>query len=236
MQDFFQYISAEHPELLPCGVGRGVEEGSLPHGTTVIGVVYERGVLLAGDRQISMGGKKVRYRADKIEQIDSHSAIAYAGTMATCVQMAKIIRVSQEIFRKMNSRRLSLAGKASSLSQMIRKNLPAALDGLAFVPVLAGYDDGGVLYSFDIAGHATRCTDYAQSGSGGGDAAAVLKQQWRPQLGRDDAVGLALKALKNAAEEDSATGGMSHDIPLVYAIDASGVSRLEDEVIRGLAE
>ncbi|MBI4147933.1 proteasome subunit beta [Candidatus Woesearchaeota archaeon] len=236
MQDFFSYLSAKRPDLLPCGVGRDVGEDSLPHGTTVIGVVYGQGVLLAGDRLATSGGKKMRYRADKIEQVDSQSAIAYAGTLATCVQMAKIIQVSQEVFRKLNKRLLSLAGKASSLSQMIRKNLPAALDGLAFVPVLAGYNDGGVLYSFDIAGHAMRFTDYAQSGSGGGDAAAVLKQQWRPELGRDDAVGLALKALKNAADEDSATGGLSHDIPLVYSIDKSGVSRLEDEVIRGLAE
>ena len=60
----------------------------------------------------------------------------------------------------------------------------------------------------------------------------MIKVGWRPSLDRDAAVNLAARALWEAADSDSATGGpdMLRGIyPVVATIDVDGWHRLDDE-------
>ena len=234
-RDFISYVQKTYPELLmPCVNAYSEQVKQLAHGTTVIGVCYDDGVILAGDRRMTAGTEIARTLADKVVSIDMHAAIAFSGTMATCMQMADVIRISQNNFCKMNGYQLSLEGKAKYLSQLIRQNLEHAFQGLVFCPLLAGYDlnaKKGFIFSYDIAGAIFKNAKYAFDGSGGKSAGAALKAGWKENLTFDNALLLTIKALKNAAEEDSATGGLEHT-PSVYKIDNNGCSIVENSILK----
>src|SRR5256885_10426018 len=105
-------------------------------------------------------------------------------------------------------RSLSLEGKANRLSQMIRMNLPAAMQGLIVVPIFAGFDEKagvGRLFKYDITGGRYEEKDYDAQGSGSKDARDSLKKLWRRDMSRDDALRCALEALIDAADQDVGT-------------------------------
>ena len=69
------------------------------------------------------------------------------------------------------------------------------------------------------------------TGSGGGPASTVLKVGFRPGMNADDAINLACRALWEAADVDSATGGpdvLRSIYPVVATISADGWERCED--------
>ena len=112
---------------------------------------------------------------------------------------------------------------------MIRAQLGLAMQGLAVVPLFAGYDvddGGGRIYSYDVTGGCYREHDHHGVGSGSLFARGSMKKLWRPGLDADVAVRVALEALYDAADDDSATGGpdLSRRIwPTVAVVDVEGV-------------
>jgi proteasome beta subunit len=183
----------------------------IPHGTTVLAFKYDGGVLVAGDRLATAGHSVASRDVQKVFATDEYSLMAISGAAGPSVEMARILSVELEHYEKIEGESLELEGKANKLSQMIRQNLPAAMQGLAVVPLFAGYDRRrmtGRLWKFDITGGRYEETEYEATGSGGLYAQESLKKSWRSDLGRDDAVRAAVRALTDAADEDRATGGI----------------------------
>jgi len=136
--------------------------------------------------------------------------VAIAGAAGPAVQMVRLFQTQLEHYEKVEGVALSLEGKANQLGQMVREHLPMAMQGLVVVPLFAGYDlarGQGRIYSYDVTGGHYEETDHAATGSGGRDARTTIKLGWRPGLGRDEGIELAVRALYEAADEDSATGG-----------------------------
>jgi proteasome beta subunit len=112
-----------------------------------------------------------------------------------------------------------------------------AMQGFVVVPLFAGFDlrrSRGRIYSYDPTGGRYEETDFHADGSGGRDAKTTIKLGWREALGRSEAVELAVAALWNAADEDSATGGpdaVRGIYPSVATITSGGFDYLStDEV------
>jgi proteasome beta subunit len=111
------------------------------------------------------------------------------------------------------------------------------MQGLVVVPLFAGYDTTrgiGRIYSYDATGGHYEETDFQATGSGGRDARSTIKLGYREGLSRDDAVDLAIKALYEAADEDSATGGpdlVRGIYPLIAVVDADGYRLAPEEEI-----
>ena len=153
------------------------------------------------------------------------------------MEMVKLFQLQLEHYEKVEGSQLSLEGKANELGQMVRNNLPAAMQGLAVVPIFAGYDtrrSAGRLFQYDITGGKYEESNFATSGSGGSLAGSVVKMRFREGLTRDETVDLAITALFEAADEDSATGGpdMVRGIyPVVATITADGFERVSDSEI-----
>jgi proteasome beta subunit len=113
------------------------------------------------------------------------------------------------------------------------------MQGLAVVPLFAGFDEdtrNGRIFSYDITGG--RYEEHRHHGVGSGSlfARGALKKMWRDGLGLEDAVTVAVEALYDAADDDSATGGpdLARGIlPIVAVVDADGYRRVsEDELNR----
>ena len=111
-----------------------------PHGTTIVAATFPGGVVLAGDRRATMGNVIAQRDIEKVFPADEYSAVGIAGTAGLAVEMVKLFQLELEHFEKVEGAQLSLEGKANRLSTMIRGNLGMAMQGLAVVPLFAGYD------------------------------------------------------------------------------------------------
>lgn len=222
------------------GVGEALPPGStealgpIPHGTTVLAVRHRDGVILAGDRRATAGHLISHRRIEKVFPADRWSGVAIAGAAGPATEMVRLFQLQLEHYEKVEGSPLSLEGKANQLSQMVRNHLPAAMRGLAVVPLFAGYDlrrGIGRLFQYDVTGGRYEERDHATSGSGGLHADTVLKLGYREDMSRDDAVDLTLTALITAAEADSATGGpdpVRGIWPIVADIAADGFDPVDD--------
>lgn len=215
--------------LDPFAVAEGVDGVvSAPHGTTVLALRYADGVVMAGDRRATMGTRIANREMEKVVPADRHSGVAISGTAGVAMDMIKLFQLQLEHYEKIDGRPISLEGKANQLSQMIKANLGAAMQGLAVIPIFAGYDvirNTGRLWDFDITGGRYEEREFVATGSGGGPASTVLKVGYRPGQTADQAIELACRALWEAAEVDSATGGpdLQRGIyPIVATISADG--------------
>jgi proteasome beta subunit len=210
----------------------------VPHGTTVLAVRYRDGVVMAGDRQASEGYQVAHRRIEKIFKADDLSAVGIAGAAGPAMEMARLFQTELEHYEKVEGENLSLEGKANRLGQMIRVNLPMAMQGLVVVPIFAGFDEKagvGRLFKYDVTGGRYEETDYFAQGSGGKDARDSLKKRFKRDMGKDEAVRVTVEALLDAADEDLGTGGpdlMRGIFPTVKTITRSGISDLPDEDIR----
>lgn len=235
---FWQYLQADEPALLPdFSPWVSSAEAVIPHGTTVLAFKFADGVLVAGDRLATEGHRVASRDVDKVFETDSHSLMAISGAAGPCIEMGKILSVELEHYEKLEGESLELEGKANKLGQMIRQNLPAAMQGLVVVPLFAGYDlrrKAGRLWKYDITGGRYEETEYEATGSGGVYAKESLKKSWRADLTAEEAVAATVTALTDAADQDRATGGVDLQrriFPIICLATESSIRRVEDAEI-----
>ena len=239
---FLELLQRDSPHLLPNLAPGSDVAASVPHGTTVLAMRYREGVIMAGDRQATAGFQVASRRMEKIFKSDDLSGIGIAGAAGPAMEMAKLFQTELEHYEKVEGDNLSLDGKANKLSQMVRMNLGAAMQGLAVVPIFAGFDDKtslGRLFKYDITGGRYEESDYDAQGSGSKDARDSLKKLWRRDMIREDALRVALEALVDAADEDVGTGGpdfVRGIFPTVKTITRSGFNDVPEEDVRRVCE
>lgn len=213
---------------------------AIPHGTTVLGLKFQGGVVVAGDRLATEGYRVASRDIQKVFATDEHSLMAIAGAAGPAIEMAKVMRVELEHYEKIEGEPLELEGKANKLSQMIRQNLPAAMQGLVVVPIFAGYDKRrmvGRVWKFDVTGGRYEEAEFETTGSGGLFAKESLKKAWRSDLSREEGMRVALQALMDAADEDRGTGGVDTlrgIYPNIFVCDAAGISEEASERVAEL--
>jgi proteasome beta subunit len=207
---------------------------AITHGTTVVAVKFDGGVIMAGDRRATSGNLISHRTMEKVFPADRWSGVAIAGAAGPAIEMVKLFQLQLEHYEKVEGGSLSLDGKANQLSAMVRGHLPAAMQGLVVVPIFAGYDrlrERGRLFAYDVTGGRYEEGDYTASGSGSLHARTVIKLGYRTSQSADDAIDLVLTALFQAADDDSATGGpdaLRGIYPVVARIDAAGYERIGD--------
>jgi proteasome beta subunit len=245
---FSEFLSLAAPDLLP---GRrplppGVSADVAPHATTIVAVTSAEGVVLAGDRRATMGNLIASRDIEKVFAADAYSLVGVAGTAGIGLELIRLFQVELEHYEKIEGTMLSIEGKANRLATMIRNNLGAALQGLAVIPLFAGFDlDAtapdrmGRIFSFDVAGGVYEESGYDAIGSGSLFAKAALKKRFGKGPTIDEAVRLAVEALYDAADDDTATGGpdlIRRIYPVVMSATADGTRRLADEETATVAE
>ncbi len=222
--------------------GRYGETAPFPvsHGTTICAVRFADGVIMSGDRRATAGSAIAHRMLEKVHPADAHSGVAIAGAAGPALEMVRVFQLQLEHYEKVEGQALSLEGKANQLSQMVRANLGMAMQGFVVVPLFAGYDlrrSKGRIYTYDPTGGRYEETDFHADGSGGRDARTTIKLGYREGLSREEAVELCVRALWQAADEDSATGGpdiVRGIYPTVATITARGFERVpEAEVASG---
>ncbi|MET8655187.1 MULTISPECIES: proteasome subunit beta [Nocardia] len=225
LSSFTEHLRSYAPDLLPgnrfaaidgaTGSSGGAAKDVAPHGTTIVAVSFRGGVLIAGDRRATQGNLLASRDMEKVYITDTYSAAGIAGTAGMAVEMVRLFAVELEHYEKIEGISLTFDGKANKLSKMVRDNLPAALQGLAVVPVLVGYDQHttdpdrvGRIISYDVVGgRSEERFGYAAVGSGSMFAKTSLKKLYAKGIDETRALRIAVEALFDAADDDTATGG-----------------------------
>ncbi|APE34478.1 proteasome subunit beta [Nocardia mangyaensis] len=248
LSSFTEHLRMHAPNLLP-GNGFGASELTAdfaPHGTTIVAVSYRGGVLIAGDRRATQGNLVASRDMEKVYITDTFSASGIAGTAGLAVEMVRLFAVELEHYEKIEGVSLTFDGKANKLSRMVRENLPAAMQGLAVVPLLVGFDDqvtdpdrAGRIVSYDVVGsRSEERFGYTAVGSGSTFAKSSLKKLYRHGLDQDRALRIAVESLVDAADDDTATGGpdvLRGIYPTVVRIDAEGAVEVTEERLGEIA-
>lgn len=239
---FADLLRDSRPEVMRSERPISSTDVPVPHGTTVLGLKYADGVLMAGDRRATAGYTVADAKMRKVFAADDHSAIAIAGAAGQAIEMVKLFQLELEHYEKITGDRLSLEGKANRLAQMIRSNFPLAMQGLVVVPLFGGFDHSvgeGRIFYYDATGGRWEEDDYQTTGSGGQPAKNSLKKRWRAGLSRSEALRVAVEALMDASEDDVATGGPDPArkiFPNALAVTESGaVDVPEDEIAAAVA-
>ena len=95
---------------------------------------------MAGDRRATMGNLIAQRDIEKVFASDEYSLVGIAGAAGLAVEIVRLYQVELEHYEKIEGTQLTLDGKANRLATMIRGNLGLAMQGLAVVPLFAGYD------------------------------------------------------------------------------------------------
>ena len=240
---FTDFLTSQAPDLLPINRDLGKDASDLaPHGTTIVALTFAGGVILAGDRRATMGNLIASRDIQKVFPADEFSAVGIAGTAGLAVEMVRLFQTELEHYEKIEGTTLSFDGKANRLSGLIRNNLAMAMQGLAVVPLFAGFDEStgiGRIFSYDVTGGRYEETGFHSVGSGSMFARGSLKKLYRDGMPLADAVMVAIQALYDAADDDSATGGPDltrRIFPVVHVLTSSGGVRLPDTQVAAVAD
>lgn len=243
---FSEHLSRHNPELLPSNravtTAAGTSVPETPHATTVVAMTFAGGVVMAGDRRATMGNFIASRHIEKVFPADQYSVLGIAGTAGIAIDITRLFQVELEHYEKIEGTLLSLDGKSNRLAAMVRANLPMAMQGLSVVPLFAGYDTErreGRLFSYDVTGGRYEEAEHHSVGSGSAFARGSLKKLWSPNLDEATAVRIAVEALYDAADDDSATGGP--DVvrklwPVVYSVNSAGNHRIGDHELSAAAQ
>ncbi|MEV6558819.1 MULTISPECIES: proteasome subunit beta [Nocardia] len=255
LSSFSEYLRMHAPEMLPGNKFGPIDGAALsatsakdiaPHGTTIVAISYRGGVLIAGDRRATQGNLLASRDIEKVYITDSYSAAGIAGTAGMAVEMVRIFAVELEHYEKLEGVSLTFDGKSNKLSKMVRENLPAALQGLAVVPMLVGYDVNatdpdkvGRIVSYDVVGgRSEERFGYAAVGSGSVFAKGSLKKLYAKGIDQERALRIAVEALFDAADDDTATGGpdlMRGIYPTAIVIDEEGAVEVTEDRLEVIA-
>jgi len=243
---FVELAASVAPDVLPTSRSTGSSSASLadltPHATTIVAATFPGGVVMAGDRRATMSNMIAQRDIEKVFPADEFSLVGIAGAAGLAVEMVGLFQVELEHYEKIEGASLSLVGKANRLATMIRGNLPLAMQGLAVVPLFAGWDEAaemGRIFSYDATGGRYEEHSFFSVGSGSIFARGALKKLYAPDLAVADTTMAVLQALYDAADDDSATGGpdMARRIfPVVMIAGPDGVQRVGDDRIGAMVD
>ena len=200
-----------------------MSEAETLKGTTTIGIVFKDGIILATEKRATMGNMIASKRAKKVYQVADRIGMTTAGGVGDAQQLARIMTVECNLYQIRRGRSISVGAASTLLSNYLNQNRYFPY----YVQLLVGGVDatGPSVYSVDAMGGATREDDIVATGSGSPMAYGVLEDRYKPDLSQDEAIELAIRALRAAMRRDSASGEGIH----VVIITKDAYSELSEE-------
>jgi proteasome beta subunit len=175
--------------------------GLVKTGTTVVGLTTEDGVVVAADRRASAGNVVAHKDVQKIERVHPRAVFTLAGHVSGAQALVQSVRSEVSLYETRRGEPMSIPALVTLTSNMMQGGRFSIV-----TPIIAGVDgDGHHLYSVGPGGSALP-DDYAAVGSGMQMALGMLEDGYRDDLSNDEAVDVAVRAVRSASERDTASG------------------------------
>lgn len=201
-------------------------------GTTLVGLVYKDGVVMAADRRVSIGGGQMVAQKDfqKIKQINDYSLMAIAGVASDAVLLSKVVAAELKLKHLKTHSRPTITEVANLLSMSIYRNVrsPSMIPSVVGT-ITGGFDEDGTVSIFSIspAGDLRKINNFDASGSGMPFVLGLLERRFKADMQMKDSVELAKECIKSSIERDTASGNGID----VYVITKDGIKHVVSEEI-----
>jgi len=195
---------------------------TLKTGTTTLGIIAKNSVVIAAEKKATIGYMVDSKVARKVYRLDDHIGLTIAGSVGDAMAMVRILKAQFKLF-KLERGPISVKAAASLLSNILHGN--------KYYPyynqfIIAGFDKRGPqVFSLDPVGGGSNLDKYYSTGSGSPFAYGVLEADFKENLTTEQAIALAVKALKSAVGRDIASGGKGFT---VVVIDSNGYKELTE--------
>lgn len=174
-------------------------------GTTTVGIVTKEGIVLATDRRVTAGYYIAHKRGKKIWKIDNHVAATMSGAVADVQKILDLLTRLAHTHKVETGRPIPIKTLANYASLILFSGRPFIY--IAHL-ILGGWDteEGPILYTLDWFGTLTRETKFTATGSGSPTAFGVLEDSYRDDMTLNEAIKLAIRAVKAAILRDPGSG------------------------------
>ncbi len=203
-----------------------LKKSILKTGTTILGIVCKDGIVMAADRQSTLGNNIVgNKRKEKVRKINDYVVFSGCGIASDVDRLARILPAELKLKELRTKAQPSVKSAASLLANISYSGIrqPSMIPLQAGI-LLAGinYDKSTELYSIEPAGSATKVEDYdANFGSGMPYVLGLLERQYKKNMTIKEGIELAKEALKSSTQRDTGSGyGID-----VYTITKDGIKK-----------
>lgn len=172
-------------------------------GAATVGITFEKGVVIGAEKRVLWGYTVVSKTGKKVFPITDNIIVGSAGVSGDYQMLSSFLVAESNLFKLENRRPITVKGAAQLLSNILfsRKFLPFLTQTL-----IGGLDqDGPRLYSLDLAGSLIE-ESYSAVGTATSLVLGVLEANYRKNLSREEAVNLAIKAIRSATRRDAMSG------------------------------
>lgn len=193
-----------------------------------MGLACSDGVVFATDTRATMGYLVASKRARKVYKITDNISVTVAGGVADTQDLVNLLRAEAEYYLLREGAPMDVRAAARLIANV--------LHAYRLFPYIANLLVGGVgsggrqLYFIDLDGSLTEEL-MVSTGSGSPIAYGVIENEFREDMGTEEALPIAIKAVKSAMKRDIATG---NEIA-VAVITGAGFRELAPEEIKKLA-
>lgn len=177
-------------------------------GTTTVVIMCKDGVVLAADKRTTAGGMIVYKKAKKVVPITDKIAVTTAGTVSDIQLLVKLIKAELQLKDIQTSRVSTVEESANLLAGMLYSTFrrPSMVMSIAAF-MIAGKDNTGFhAYELGYDGSLIDIDEYASDGSGSVFALGVLETLYKKNMGVEDGIKLAVKAINAALQRDTGSG------------------------------
>ncbi len=202
-----------------------MNEKELKKGTTTVGIVCDKGVVMATEHRATMGTLIAHKTTQKLFRIDEHMGLTVAGLVGDAQVLARWLTAEAEIFRLKHNEGMSIRAASTLMANI--------LNGRKFYPfwvqlLIGGVDSRGPqVYSLDAAGGSIPDV-YITTGSGSPYVYGVLEDHYREGLSMDEGIDLAIRGIHAAMKRDSASG---NGIDIATITEKDGFVKLSPEEV-----
>lgn len=172
--------------------------------TTTVGIAVKDGIVLATDKRVTAGYYIAHKREEKIWRIDDHVAATMSGGVADLQSVLSLLSLRARDYRIEYKRPIPIKALVNYLSLILFYTRPY----IYIVHLIIGgvdEEEGPALYMVDWLGTATK-EKYIATGSGSPYAKGALEVAYREDMSVDEAVDLAIRAVKAAIRNDPGSG------------------------------
>ncbi|KPI40172.1 Proteasome subunit beta type-2 [Cyphellophora attinorum] len=171
-------------------------------GTTIVGCIYDKGVVIAADTRATSGPIVADKNCEKLHYISPSIWCAGAGTAADTEFTTAITSSNLELHSLSTGR----SPRVVTVMTMLKQHLFRYQGHIGAYLVVAGVDPTGC-HLFTVHAHgSTDKLPYVTMGSGSLAAMSVFESSWKGQLTREEAIKLCAEAIEAGIWNDLGSG------------------------------
>lgn len=203
----------------------------LKTGTSLVGLVCKDGIVMASDRQVTLGYMVSNKDFKKTNQINDYLVVSWAGLVSGAQRISKLIAAELKLKELRSKSRPTVKQSANLISSISYSGIrrPSMIPDVIEI-FMGGINEDGTceLYHIGTDGSLIKAEDYDASGSGRTFMIGYLERNYKKSITVKEGVELAKEALLSSTQRDIASGyGID-----IYTITKDGIKKVfEKELV-----